>query len=218
MTTSQNLSTAPRWLHQAYEYQIGRDKRSRAFIWPMRSGKSRAVIDVADYQFGRGKINGVILIAPNGVHMNWARTEIPRWGSRKHKHLAFVWETPKRGFPEKQREWARFLAAGNNSLRWMCINMEALQHPECIQAIRNFLKAIDREFMVGISEAHHFGRIGAKRTQKALNLTYHANFVRIETGTPILTGPLHAYSEYELLAPGALGFRKYTKFKEHFAN
>lgn len=211
-----NLSAEPRWKHQSYEFRIGRDKRSRALIWPMRSGKSRAVTDVACYQFDHGRIEGVILIAPNGVHQNWARNEIPRWGWPKFSHPTFVWETPKRGYPEKVREWEQFLAA--NGLKWFCINMEALSHPDCVKAINQFLKTIHRQFMFAVSEAHHFGRPSAKRTHKARSLAYHASYVRTETGTPILTGPLRAFSQYELLAPGALGFRTLGQFEQRYAD
>ena len=77
----------------------------------MRSGKSRAVIDVGCYQFKRRKIKGCIIVAPNGVHLNWARNEIPTWCSTEFTNPTFAWETPKRGFPEKEREWEQFLGA-----------------------------------------------------------------------------------------------------------
>jgi len=182
----------------------------------MRSGKSRSVIDVGCYQFKRRKIEGVVVIAPNGVHLNWARNEIPTWCSLDFPNPTFAWETPKRGFPEKEREWKKFFVAPG--LRWMCVNQEALSHPDCMRAIIRFKTSCHGNFMFAISEAHHFGHIGAKRTKKGRNLAYHAAFVRIETGTPILTGPLHAYSEYEMLAPGALGYRRYKDFKDNYAD
>lgn len=211
-----NRSHEKRWDHQAKEFQIGREKRSRAYIWPMRSGKSRAVIDVGCYQFKHKKIEGVIVVAPNGVHLNWARNEIPTWCSLDFANPTFAWETPKRGFPEKEREWEEFL--DERGLRWFCINMEALDHPDCKRAIIRFKKSCHGNFMFAVSEAHHFGRIASKRSHKARNLAYNANFVRTETGTPILTGPLHAYSQYEILAPGALGYGRYGPFKEHYAD
>ncbi len=211
-----NRSNESRWKHQAHEFQVGREKRSRALIWPMRSGKSRAVIDVGCFQYKHHKIEGVILVAPNGVHLNWAKNEIPTWCSLDFPNPTFAWETPKRGYPEKESEWEAFLVAPG--LKWMCVNMEALSHPDCMKAINRFLKTCHRNFMFAISEAHHFGRAGAKRTHKARSLSYHATFVRTETGTPILTGPLHAFSQYEILAPGALGFGRYRPFKEHYAD
>jgi len=211
-----NRSHEKRWDHQAKEFLIGREKRSRALIWPMRSGKSRAVIDVGTYQYRRKKIEGCIVVAPNGVHLNWARNEIPTWCSLDFANPTFAWETPKRGFPEKEREWEDFLC--EHGLRWMCVNMEALSHPDCMRAINRFKKSCHGNFLFAISEAHHFGRAGAKRTHKARSLAYHAAFVRTETGTPILTGPLHAFSQYEILAPGALGYGRYAPFKEHFSD
>ena len=70
-----NKASSPRWAHQQKEFDEHRDRRSRAYIWPMRSGKSRGVIDVACYRFGKGDVEGVIVIAPNGVHLNYARNE-----------------------------------------------------------------------------------------------------------------------------------------------
>ena len=70
--------------------------------------------------------------------------------------------------------------------------------------------------MLIVSEAHHFGHPSAKRTFKARSLSYHANVVRTESGTPILTGPRRAFSQYELLAPGALGYGTLKAFDKHF--
>lgn len=181
----------------------------------MRSGKSRACIDVACRQYRRGRIEGVVVVAPNGVHLNWARREIPTWSHEGVDWRSFVWETQKRGFPEKDREWTAMMAG--KSLRYFCVNMDALKHLDCRRFMKAFIKRCNGNFGLIISEAHHFGRAGAKRTFFARSLAYHANFIRIETGTPILTGRLRAFSIYEMLAPGALGFGSYTKFARHFA-
>jgi hypothetical protein len=208
-----NKSAAPRWTHQQKEFDEHKDNRSRAFIWPMRSGKSRGCIDVGCHQHLEHGVEGVIVIAPSGVHLNWAITEINRWGWTRINHRTFAWETTKQD--EKADEWQAFLR--HRGLKWMCINMEALMRDDCVRAIKQFQKACHRRFGVIISENHHFGRANSKRTFKARNLTYHAAFVRTETGTPILTGPLRAFSQYEMLAPGALGFRSFEKFEKNFA-
>lgn len=203
--------SAARWLHQEKEFKEHANSRSRALIWPMRSGKSRALIDVASVQFKRGAILGAIIIAPNGVHLNWARNEIPKWSSARGR--VFAWETTKQRVKEPQ--WRAFLRY--EGPRWLCVNMDALIRSDCRTAIREFLRAIDHQFFLGVSEAHHFGRPGAKRTHYLRSLAWHANFVRTETGTPILTGPLRAFSQYEVLAPGALGFETFKEFKENYA-
>ncbi len=209
-----NKASSPRWAHQQIEFDKHKDRRSRAFIWPMRSGKSRGCIDVADYRFGKGHIEGVIVIAPNGVHLNWARNEIPTWS--KTPARTFAWSTPQRFDPERIRQWRDFLIPRKGTLRWVCVNMEALAHEDCIQAIKEFLRECHRNYMLIVSEVHHFGHPTAKRTFKARGLSHYANVVRTESGTPILTGPLRAFSQYELLAPGALGHDTLKTFEERY--
>lgn len=207
--------------HQAREYRDHRDDRCRALLWSMRTGKSKAVIDKAEYQFANGNIEGVIVLAPNGVHINWVLNEIPRWSwPLNDGHQAFAWETPKRA------DWDRI--EGLNTLcsytgmKWLCVNMEALQHPDCIKAIRRFkIDACHNKFMLVISEAHHFGHAGAKRTRLARNLGRTAAYITIETGTAILNSPLRAYSLYKILDDQALGPEYtgdcYEKFVRHHA-
>lgn len=204
------------WAHQAREFKIGRDKRSRYLIWPMRSGKSKACIDKACYQFGRGTIEGVVIIAPNGVHLNWVLNEIPKWGWPENgEHKAFAWQTEKRGDFAQIDKFNALLRHGE--LKWFSINMEALTHPECKVALRKFLKACNRKFMLIVSEGHHFGRPGAKRTFQLRSLALHATFKQVESGTPLLNSPLRSFSQIEVLKPGWSGFRTYKDFEANFA-
>lgn len=48
-------------------------------------------------------------------------------------------------------------------------------------------------------------------------ITKRCPYRRILTGTAVTNSPLAAYSQYELLKPGALGFQKYGDFKREFA-
>lgn len=204
------------WKHQAYEFKIGREKKARALLWTMRSGKSKAIIDKTCYQYGRGTIKGALIIAPNGVHINWTKNEIPKWGWPENGHHAtFAWSTPMRFDHDRVAAWRKFLA--EPGIRWFSINMEALNHPDAQKAIRQFLLAVDHSFHLVVSEAHHFGRPGAKRTRLARGLAKHAKFRTVETGTVIINSPLRAFSIFEILQPMALGFEKYKPFVRHFA-
>lgn len=197
------------WAHQQREFEIGRDLRSRYLIWPMRSGKTKAWIDKACYQFSRGKIEGVIVIAPNGVHLN-AVSEIQKHGSGH----TFAWSTPKR--MENAAKFMQFLSA-ENGLKWFSINMEALGHPDNRRDVREFIVSCHRKFMLVISEAHHFGHSGSRRTYFARSLGPHAKYVVLESGTPVINSPLRAFSQYEILHPQALGFATYKPFQDRYA-
>lgn len=208
------------WEHQAKEFDEHRDSKCRALLWTMRTGKSKAVIDKAEYQFARGNIKGVIVLAPNGIHLNWIINEIPKWSWPINEFKAFGWETPKRA------DWERISAlevfeAYHDGIRYLTVNMEALSHPDCIKAIRRFKKSCNNKIMLVISEAHHFGHAGAKRTRLARNLGKVAKFITVETGTPILNSPLRAYSIYKILDDLALGPEfagdTYGKFTTQYA-
>lgn len=207
------------WSHQVREYDEHRDDRYRALLWTMRTGKSKAVIDKAVYQYGQGNIEGVIVVAPNGIHLNWVLNEIPKWTFPRNDVMTFGWETPKRA------DWDRIAAlkALNEfpGMKWLTINMEAMSHPDCIKAIKAFRAACHGKIMLVVSEAHHFGRAGAKRTRITRNLGKAAAFVTVETGTALLNSPLRAYSIYKILNDLALGPEyagdTYEKFARHFA-
>lgn len=201
------------WAHQEKEFRLGKDTRARALLWPMRSGKSKACIDKADYNHRLGRIEGVIVIAPNGVHLNWALNEIPKHS--KAKSLAFAWSTPKRADFDEMAKLEALLK--HDGLKWFCINMEALKHLDNRREVKRFLIACHQKFMLIVSEAHHFGRPGAKRTYFARSLGRRAAFRQIETGTTALNSPLRTFSQFDILKKGALGFETFTDFAKQYA-
>lgn len=209
------------WPHQAKEFEEHRDDKCRALLWSMRTGKSKAVIDKAEYQYANGGIAGVIVLAPNGIHLNWVLNEIPRWAWPSNGPFkTFGWETPKRADWDRIAGLEEFMEYRDGP-KWLAVNMEALSHIDCIKAIRRFKRECGNKFMLVISEAHHFGRAGAKRTRLARNLGKVATFITVETGTAILNSPLKAYSIYKILDDLALGVEysgdKFEQFVQHFA-
>jgi hypothetical protein len=43
----------------------------------MGTGKSKVLIDNVSMLYDKGKINGLLLVAPKGVYKNWFDSEIP---------------------------------------------------------------------------------------------------------------------------------------------
>lgn len=206
------IKSAKDWPHQDKEYRIGRDKRARALLWPMRSGKSKACIDKMCYQFSKGNIEGGLILAPNGVHLNWIKNEIPKWSwPQLGMPAGFAWSTPKRFDAEQLHLFNSMLE--HHGPKWMAVNMEALKHPDNQDAVRKFILSTHRKFMLIVSESHHFGRPGSRRSYWARSLSRSAAFRTIESGTAILNSPLKAFSQYDILNRGALGFQKYQDFE-----
>lgn len=193
-----------RFKHQSIEYDLHRYSPHRALLWQQRTGKSRAVIESAHALEVQFEINGVLIIAPNGVHRQWAEVQIPQWYPLK-SFRAFTWSSSD---PDNMVRFARFLKSPSEMLKWMCVNMEALLLDRCQEAIQRFKNAVGPAMLV-IDESHHFAHAGAKRTAVARGLGRMFEFKRILTGTPIENSPFQAFSQFEILERAALGHTTY---------
>ena len=56
--------------HQREEWLRSREEEARAIFWEQGTGKSKLTIDTACWLWLRGLIDGVLVVAPNGVHRN----------------------------------------------------------------------------------------------------------------------------------------------------
>lgn len=204
------------WAHQEKEFREHRDEPARAWLWQMRTGKSKALIDLSLYAWEMGVVDCVLLIAPNGVHQNWVLNQLPEHGGGIPRPVAWV-------YPE--REDSHFLRIFEDLLKpqglvycpWFCVNSESLQFPETRKAIGRFIK--DRRFMLGVDECDDFGSPGSARSRvvRALGRRSNCTMRRILTGTLAEDSPLAVFSQYEILQTGALGFTTAKTFNAHFA-
>lgn len=206
----------PPYKHQAQEFERHRDDAARAMLWQMRSGKTKAVIDQVCYNAAGCRLDGALITAPNGVHVNWLRRELPKhhWHGVPHRKLA--WHSTRSRTKTWQAQFEELLRY--DGLAWFAVNCDALMTERGRAAVARFLKARSGVFLT-VDESHEFGTPGAKRT-KALRVIAKSPLIemrRILSGTAVAESPLKAYSQYEVLEPGALGFTRYADFKDRYA-
>ena len=67
--------------HQDSYFGRVRNRESFSNNWEQGLGKSKCCIDEASWLYSKGQIDGILVLAPNGVHANWIDDEIP-----KHLH------------------------------------------------------------------------------------------------------------------------------------
>lgn len=204
------------WVHQEKEWRVGRDKPGRYLMWPMRSGKSKACLDKACYQYRKGNIAGLIIIGPNGVHLNWIRNQVPQWVPKNINYRAFAWIHTRRGDQDQIDLWNELVT--HEGFKILAVNFDALREEENKVAMRRFIKACGGKFMLVVSEGHHVGRPGAKRTFQTRSLARHAAFRVVESGTGLLQSPLKAFSQFEIVQPGCIGFETFGEFKLRYAD
>lgn len=233
--TAQLLSAefkTPPFDHQMREFEQYAEAPARAKAWQMRSGKSKAVIDKACHLFKAGLINGVLVFAPNGVHANWIERELPIHGWDSIAFDSIIWRTKNAGakggnrLGRKAREdweieqavwWQKMhhtILKNDPAFFWMAVNSESMTRPDTRRAVARFLK--HRRCYMVLDESDDFGTPGSQRTKMGRAQALRAPFKEILSGTMLEGNLLAAWSQFEMLKRGALGFDKYSDFKHHF--
>lgn len=201
------------WSHQLREFSLYRDEPARALHWQMRTGKTKAMIDLACYLYDQGRIDGVLVLAPNNVHANWPRKQLGRHTWATVPYTAVTWDSQKANDVRYDMAFGEMLKS--KGLAWFCVNVQALGLKRPKEYIRAFMKR--RRFMLIVDETHDWRRPGSKRSQYTRRHVAPKAVVRRNlSGTMIDNSPFHAYSQYEILSKGALGFTDYKAFEQHF--
>jgi SNF2 family DNA or RNA helicase len=176
------------------------------------TGKTHVIIADAVRLFREGKINGLMVLAPNGVHDNWARNELPKHCPLDEEMRVAVWHSSDGAKAQDYFAWA--VSAPPSCFSVVLANIEALRTPRFYAAIEQFLK---RSFMLVIDESTVIKNPQAKQTKAAFLMAQKAAYRRILTGTPVTQGPLDVWGQCHFLSPSALPYRSYVSFKAEFA-
>jgi len=176
------------------------------------TGKTWMVLDDAEHQANRGRINAMLVVAPKGVHTNWIRREIP-------KHLSIpvkgLWWTPAAAQSQKQqRALKALLEPDNNNFIVLAMNVDAFNSPKGKQFAKLFLAAHVAAYV--IDESQRIKNPDAARTKSILSLRDLSHTRRIASGTMMTNGPQNLFSQFEFLHPGALGTRSYKAFTSEY--
>ena len=181
------------------------------------TGKTWMLLADAEARFKRGEIDAVLVIAPNGVHVNWVVKEIPEhlgvpctatfWlsGASK-KHLASLTHQIDRSTMK-----GRVLAIH-------AMNIDAINTKAGWSHAEAFIDAFggDKVDMV-IDESQIIKNPNSKRTPRVIALMHRCRVRRISSGTLVADSPLDLFSQYEALESGLLGTTSYRAFVSEFA-
>lgn len=210
------FKTAP-FNHQKEEWGRSREEAARAIFWEQGTGKSKLTIDTACWLWHRGLIDGVLVVAPNGVHRNWTEKEIP-------DHVpddvigqvrAFHYQSPRAG--TKWHQQAVKAVIDHPGFAWLTLSYDAFTTAAGKRTLIDFFNK--RRLLYVLDEAHYIKTPTAERTKSILRSAKYAPFRRILTGTPIAQGPFDAYSQIKFLYEDywkKAGLGTFTEFKAHF--
>ena len=196
--------------HQAELFAATRDTEAWGIVWEQGCGKTKPAWDTTAWLFLAGKINGLLVVAPDGVHRNWLSDELPR-------HLPDKVAAVTRAFAYKSSSAsAQWHAAElEGLLRWnglsvLCISYNAFMSERGKRFVWRYLKR--RQCLYVLDESHFIKSPGAKRTISVIASGKYAPYRRILTGTPIAQGPFDLYSQLKFLNPGFWAHRGIGSF------
>lgn len=186
-----------------------------ALIPEQGTGKTWIIINNVADLWSSGDCDALLVFAPNGVHSNWTRLELP-----KHMPDWVRWRAAEWTAGGNKKEVAAIESLYDNSdsseLRIFTMNWEALQTKKGLAAAERFSNS-SLNLMIVADESDSIKNPAAQRTKAFMKLKKYSKWRRIMTGTPINNSPFDAFSQYSFLDETILGTTSYFAFKAEYA-
>ena len=82
--------------HQQKALDKYKDKSVIPLFFDPGTGKTLTSLAIAVDKYKRGEIDALLVIAPNGVHKQWALEEIPKWCGKEGGNVTTQWRKNKK--------------------------------------------------------------------------------------------------------------------------
>jgi SNF2 family DNA or RNA helicase len=203
--------------HQERALAFAESKSFYALLMEQGTGKTPVIIWDSCRRHVRGALDGMLVMAPNGVHSNWTLREIP-----KHAPRSVQVQTAAYYSGANKRQQARIddlFAPAGDRLRILTMNWEALTTENGYELAVEFLRMIKAP-RAGIAgdESQRIKSYQKPRAKAFHRLKKMAQaFKAITTGTPILKSPWDAFSQFTALHEFIFGTSSFVAFKAEYA-
>lgn len=211
--------TANRFKTKPFKHQLeclNRFGRHKAFalLAEMGTGKSWVIINNMAELWGSGDCLAALVLAPNGVHTNWTRLELPKHMPDWVRYKATAWSASPRAADRAALEDIKLPC--NGCLRVLTMNHEALQSKRGLDFAERFALGAGK-LMIVVDESDAYKTPSAARTKALLKLKRYSDWRRILSGTPINNAPFDAFSQFMFLDERILGTTSFYAFKAEYA-
>jgi len=209
----------PPLAHQKIGLLLGCDMECFAYFMDQGTGKTKLILDDAAHNFRKGRITGLLVIAPNSVKTNWVDPdggpdEVSMHMAPDIKYNAGCWMTnPTKA---QAKNFNHFLdnCRKKKQLDILIVNVEGIAFDRCFNAIEDFCK--HHKTMIAIDESTRIKHRTSERSKAAHKLAKYSVVRRIASGTPVIKSPLNAFSQFKFLDPEILGFANYRAFESRY--
>lgn len=177
----------------------------------MGTGKTKMALDCAADKYMRNEIDGIAIVAPNGVHKQWIEQAIPQHLTDSLQRACAVWkngrQTPSTVMPG---------STPRRAFRALSFNIEGFSRngSPAFSALRQYLSS--GRMLLILDESSRCKNPRAIRTKNILLLARYAKQRCILTGTPVTRGLEDLYTQFNFLDQNIIGFSNYWSFRSHY--
>ena len=198
--------------HQEKVFNDSRNREFYALLMEQGTGKSKIIVDTGTWLYCQGKIDMVIIVAPNGVQRNWVINEFPtHCPDFSNYRAAWYCSSPTK----KEEESLCKVMKHQNGLKVVAMNIESFATNKGVAFAKNLL--LSHRCLLVIDESSTIKSPKAIRTKNLLKLSVHARYRRILTGTPVTQGPLDLYTQFTFLDGQILHCGSFFAFRNRYA-
>ena len=202
--------------HQAEIYAKHALDQYYALFWEMGLGKTKTIIDTASRLHHTGRIQAMIILAPNSVYSNWITQELPTHMAASYVKLLF--NSNSHGEKARLRR-TLFLANPeyNSKLRILCMSYDGLRTEHGFDLARDV--SLMYKTMIVADESTALKNGSTVTAKSAKKIRANCAYAWIATGTPIAQSPFDVHSQVEFLDPDfwkRRGMKSFSAFKTQY--
>lgn len=197
----------PYWEHQERCIGLSWYREFYAIFFEMSLGKTAIIIATAAILFLLGRLTGVLVLAPRGVHRQWINEQLPEHMDKKISWHGIIWKKLK----------IRENLTREKTIVWLSMNHDAIRSKLGLAEAKRFMLAHKGKVMIVVDESHAFKGQASDRTRGLMELGEMATYKRLLSGTPMGRNIIDLWSQFNFLSPKILGYKYLTAFKVRFA-
>ena len=198
--------------HQLTALEKSWNRETYAYFMEMGTGKTKVLIDNAAMLYDKGKIDGLLVIAPKGVIGTWYKQELPTHLPDHIENVTVMWQP---NINKKQKEKLNTLFEVEVALHVLIMNVEALSTDKGLKFAQKFL--LSHKTLLTIDESTTIKNPKALRTKNIIQISDMAKYRRILTGAPVTKNPLDLFTQCYFLDPYHLDHQSYYSFRTRYA-
>ena len=202
----------PPYKHQLTALEKSWNRETYAYFMDMGTGKTKVLIDNAAMLYDKGKIDGLLIIAPKGVIGTWYNQELPAHLPDHIENVTVLWQAL---INKKQQSKLNTLFEISNDLHILIMNVEAFSTDKGVKFAKKFL--LSHNTLMAIDESTTIKNPKALRTKSIVEISKMAKYRRVLTGSPVTKNPLDLYAQCYFLDPEHLGHESYYSFRMRYA-